>query len=744
MSKASRTRGSLRGLALVAACSGLLAAAPAADAATDLRAGAGRADVTPPTGFFMFGWVRSDAQAQGQLTRLFARTIVLQRGGRKVALVSADLGAIPNGLVVDAAERLAGRGFSEENVIVSASHTHSAPSGYFNFPAFNTVAPTDTTATEFELAPPADPQLYTFLVKRLATSIRRADRDLAPAVAGWGQTRLLGTTENRSIEAHLANHGMVREFGQGSVALDPRGYPHTIDPSVDVLRVDKLVGGRHIPIGIWSTFADHGTVVKPTFTSYNADHHAAAARVAEHAIRRRGDVPRRQEVVNSYGNSDEGDITAGLAHSGPAGAHEVGREEALAMLEAWRRAGAALERRPALRLRWTRACFCGRDTAAGAVDDRAVVGLPFLTGSEENRGPLYDETGVPLEGHRLPAPVGPQGVKVQAIRDSGQFPTAVPLTALQVADRAIVTVPGEMSSGMGRRLRGALLAAGHGAGIRRIVVSGLANDFLQYFTTPEEYGRQHYEGGTMLFGEAAGVFVEERLAALVQAIAAGAPAPAPDPFDPRNGVVDDAVAYPRGAAAAVVVAEPRAAARLGHPTFGWQGGERGFDRPLDRAFVSVQRRTRRGWRRVDSDLGLRIQWTVSGDGRYRGRWEPPLDAPVGRHRFVVTANRYRLRSRPFRLRRSRALRAVVVESGGGHAVVELRYPPAIEDEDLTWRPRRAPITQFSVPRGARAAIGNEPRRLVLRGREGRQVTLPAGSLADPHGNANGNELRFEL
>lgn len=416
------------------------------------------------------------------------------------------------------------------------------------------------------------------------------------------------------------------------------------------------------------------------------------------------------------------------------------------MLAAWKRAGRALARRPALRLRWTRACFCGRDTAAGAVDDRAVVGLPFLTGSEENRGPLYDETGVPLEGYRLPAPVGPQGVKVQSVRDSGgQFPTAVPLSALQVADRAIVTVPGEMSSGMGRRLRAAVLGEGRRAGIRRIVVSGLANEFLQYFTTPEEYGRQHYEGGTMLFGEAAGVFVQERLAELVRAIATGNPAPAPDPFDPRNGVADDAPAYPRGADSARILGQPSGTRRLGHATFEWAGGERGFDRPLDRPFVTVERRGPRGWRAVDDDLGLRILWTVSDDGEYRARWEPPPSARLGRHRFLITANRYRLRSRPFALRRSRQLAARVAFARPGRAIIALRYPEAIENEDLSWRPRRAAVDgAAAVDASGRVTTRVRGRTLLVSGRPGTEVTLGRGALRDPYGNANGNRLRFEL
>ena len=47
-------------------------------------------------------------------------------------------------------------------------------------------------------------------------------------------------------------------------------------------------------------------------------------------------------------------------------------------------------------------------------------------------------------------------MKVQAIPDLGPtYRRPVPLTTLRVADRAIVTVPGEMTAGMGERLKGA-------------------------------------------------------------------------------------------------------------------------------------------------------------------------------------------------------------------------------------------------------------------------------------------------
>src|SRR5947208_4403180 len=87
---------------LIALAIGAIAAAPAPAKAT-IRVGVGRADITPPTGYYMMGWVRSDALIQGQNTRLWARVIVLQQGSRKVALVAEDLNGIPGGMMAAAA-----------------------------------------------------------------------------------------------------------------------------------------------------------------------------------------------------------------------------------------------------------------------------------------------------------------------------------------------------------------------------------------------------------------------------------------------------------------------------------------------------------------------------------------------------------------------------------------------------------------------------------------------------------------
>ncbi len=585
-----------------------LAVVPAPAHAAELRAGVGKADVTPRTGYYLGGWTRADRVAKGQHTRLHSRALVLRSGGRKIALVSLDLFMVPSGMVRHIGEALASRGFSERNILISASHTHSGPGGYANYPTFNTAAPALSTARDPATIvgllnpPPADRQLYTFLVQQISKAIIRADRDLSPAVAGWGAGELRGVTRNRSLEAHLANHGIEHEYGQGSPAEDPEGAGHTIDPSVDVLRVDKLVRRRgsmrrkRVPIGGWSNFADHGTVTKSSFPYYNQDHHASAMKVFEDEVREQGRVPRRQQVLNVYGNSNEGDMSAGLDYTGPAGSDTVGRIEARHMLAAWRGAGRRLGNRFPFDMRWTRVCFCGRQTKTGPVASEPEVGLPFFTGSEEERGPLFDITGEHFEGRRSPTSVGPHGHKLGVQGIPGEVPEAVPLLAVRIGSRVLVSYPGESTKEVGARLRAAVGAAVSGSGVRRVVVSGLANEFILYFTTPEEHDRQHYEGGQTLFGRSSSTLVNEESATLAGRLVRGLPAQDAFPLDPTNGVRPDGPPYSSGAASGSVLEQPAAVVRrFGKAAFGWQGGPQGLDRPVDSAFVTVQRRVpRRG------------------------------------------------------------------------------------------------------------------------------------------------------
>jgi neutral ceramidase len=762
--------GRRRTLELIVVLAAMAALAlPAGAAASGIQVGVGRADITPPTGYRMMGWIRGDAKVIGQHTRLWARVIVLKQGGRKLALVAEDLNGISGGMLADAASRVSDIGYSQMNVLDSASHTHAAPTGYYNFPSFNTYFMTINSPTDFNLAGGFDPQLYGFMVDRLALAIRRADSDLAPGAVGWGHTRIKNLTMNRSLEAHLYDHGIHLPYGAGKVSDDPKGPLHTIDPNVNVLRVDKLIGGRMVPVGVWTTFANHGTVNKFQFTYYNEDHHGPATWFTEQAIRALGHVPPGQDVVDVYGNSDEGDQSSGLEVDGPAAAERIGTVESRAFLNGWRQAGRDMQRHLPLDWRWTRMCFCGQPTAAGPVDSAPAFGLPQFTGSEEGRGPLFDITRFPFEGQALPYhPEAPQGDKI-TVPLPIDLPTAVPMMSIRIGDHLIVSVPGEATEEVGRRLRAAVGRAAAGSGINRVVISGLANEYADYFTTPEEYDAQHYEGAATVYGRASSVALQETLVGLTTALDAGRAAAAPYPYDPVNGVAAAGGPFSKGAASATIVSQPPAATgRLTHPTFSWQGGPRGFDRPLDRAFVSVQRRVGPGWRTVDSDLGLNILWSVDDAGVYSAEWEPPLDTPTGRYRFTIDANRYSLRSHPFRLSPSDQLSVRHAAAAAGKVAVTLEYPPAKVHEqvndpapdssaDLTYRPtqdshgglgrplrgQRAGRRRRGDPGGRRARPVRQPQRQRADARRLRQSVLGEIGTLDWTRRGNGRLTRAE-
>ena len=121
--------------------------------------------------------------------------------------------------------------------------------------------------------------------------------------------------------------------------------------------------------------------------------------------------------------------------------------------------------------------------------------------------------------------------------------------------------------------------------------------------------------------------LQEELAKLAGRLARGQPAQAAYDYDPENGITPNGPPYPSGAASGVAVGQPAGSySRLERATFSWRGGVRGLDRPVGRGFVVIQRRKRGRWRRVTSDLGLEILWSVDDQGRYQARWEIPLQA----------------------------------------------------------------------------------------------------------------------
>lgn len=86
------------------------------------------------------GYAKLGQDTEGIHTRLYARAFVIESsssGGGRVCYVNVDLAAatqIVKILVLERLEKLYGVGvYRHENLMISATHSHSGPGGYFQY-----------------------------------------------------------------------------------------------------------------------------------------------------------------------------------------------------------------------------------------------------------------------------------------------------------------------------------------------------------------------------------------------------------------------------------------------------------------------------------------------------------------------------------------------------------------------------------------------------------------------------------
>ncbi len=134
------------------------------------RAGAAKINITPDLGGDIIGGFHP-YPSKNIHDDLWARCLVLDNGGTKVAFVVCDLLGLGRYLC-DEARRLANEktGIPAGNIMISAVHTHSATS-----------ALGDRFTTKPELT-----DYQTFVARRIADAVQCAANNLAPARIGWG------------------------------------------------------------------------------------------------------------------------------------------------------------------------------------------------------------------------------------------------------------------------------------------------------------------------------------------------------------------------------------------------------------------------------------------------------------------------------------------------------------------------------------------------------------------------------
>ncbi|ODS81762.1 MAG: hypothetical protein ABS46_10715 [Cytophagaceae bacterium SCN 52-12] len=273
-----------------------------------LKAGAAMVDITPPLGLGIVGnFIIPPATHIHD--PLHARCLVLDDGTSKQVFVVADNCGIARELL-DYSKKLitAETGIPGENVLMAATHTHSA----VNAGVDGEWRKAGSKEMEFE-------DYHFFLARRMADAVRIAVNNLEPARLGWG---------SGSVPQHLFNRRwklkekIRNPFGEmDQVQFNPGiDNPNKVepaggtDPEVTFLSVQST-GGR--PIALLANYSLHYVGGVPV-GHVSADYFALfAEKIREKIAQQVGDTP---PFVAFMTNGTSGDVN-NINFRGPAAKH---------------------------------------------------------------------------------------------------------------------------------------------------------------------------------------------------------------------------------------------------------------------------------------------------------------------------------------------------------------------------------------------------------------------------------------
>jgi neutral ceramidase len=223
----------------------VLASTVCAHAAT-FKAAVAKADITPPPGLPMYGFLdrlKDKKSSTGTLDPLYAQILVIEAGDKRLALITLDLGRTLNQAELAALQERARKSAGISYLLVTASHTHSGPNILDHYPG-NRPPLWETTALD-----------------KIVAAVSEATARLTDARIGTGRGQVYIGYNRRQVHS------------DGTVTMlwtNPERRPTSpLDPSVLVMRIDNIAG---TPLAILVNYACHPVVFGPDNLRYSADY----------------------------------------------------------------------------------------------------------------------------------------------------------------------------------------------------------------------------------------------------------------------------------------------------------------------------------------------------------------------------------------------------------------------------------------------------------------------------------------
>ncbi|XP_014217172.1 neutral ceramidase isoform X3 [Copidosoma floridanum] len=504
--------------------------------ASSYSIGVGIADVTGPVAEVVFmGYAKMDQKGLGLHTRLFARSFIIDDGEQRFVFVSVDSAMIGHGVKAAVVKKLNshyGNLYTESNVMISGTHTHSSPGGFMMDVLF------DISTLGFVR------ETFNALVNGISKSIDKAHNNIVPGRIYVARGEVLDANINRSPAAYLRNPIYER-----------KRYKHDTDK--DLVQM-QFIAATNRPLGVINWFAVHPTSMNNTNHLVSSDNVGYASILFEKRVNKHTMIG-KGEFVAAFASTNLGDVSPNTRgpkcefsgkncseHYTCRGKKEMcfasgpGRDmfESTSIIahkifnESWNlwKSGTGKEVVGPVRVvhRFVdmpnqNATFYNEtsgevETVTGC---SPAMGYSFAAGTTDGPGSFAFEQGTTTSNpfwnavRNFLAKPTDEDVRCHGAKPillaTGQMrkpyqwqPKIVSTQLAMVGNVVLAGVPGEFTTMSGRRLRDAVKKAidetDESFGEAEVVVAGLCNTYSDYITTPEEYQAQRYEGASTVYG----------------------------------------------------------------------------------------------------------------------------------------------------------------------------------------------------------------------------------------------------
>ena len=559
----------------------LCGAAFAGSSTSSVKVGVAKADITGPITDISTGYNSLGDLMEGLLTRLYARAFVIDNGKTPLVYVSAELVHMTESIKPGVLTALKNDGytcFSEENVMISATHCHSSTSNTSWFALYDLI----------NGVPGYDDESYRVIVKGIKNAIEQAyDSRVKGSVSlVYGDTGI--EASNRSADAYLTNVN-VGDYGYKVNADGSFSYKTGLKAAKNAYNHEMagivFTDSKGNDIGFLNFFGSHGTSNGIDNVYVASDHKGYAALKLEQTM--------GEGFIAAFAQADSGDTSPNkvqdsdyheaflrpneLSDTTDAIENQIvhGKQEAKAALDLIKNA-----KRTALTgtfdYNYTAVDFSDISVDLSYVGDfhmpyddlsdgkvntcEPCIGAGIIAGDEEGapvdnaaegavkhnfvwneKTKSYDRIAcdfkmIDLYGLQyLFEPFWPLAMKILQSDeyDEAQAEKVVclavgklmqpeqPLQIIRLGSLAIAGVPFELTYEQANRTRAVLEKTLASAGVKKVIISTHTNAYSQYVTTREEFAAQHYEGATCLFGPWSGAALTQELDKLAQGIVTG-------------------------------------------------------------------------------------------------------------------------------------------------------------------------------------------------------------------------------